>query len=55
MTDVKDETGIGLGLAIVQGILDTHDGKFKVRSKIGEGNEFKVLVPTSGGRDAESP
>ena len=49
VTDVRDGTEIGLGLVIVQGILDAHDGKFKVRSKFGEGSESKVLVHTSCG------
>jgi PAS domain S-box-containing protein len=55
MAEVRHETGTGLGLAIVRGILDAHGGNVEVRSQIGEGSEFKVLIPTSGGQDSESP
>jgi len=38
--------GTGLGLAIVKHILNRHRGRIKIRSKLGEGAEFKVILPT---------
>jgi PAS domain S-box-containing protein len=38
-------TGRGLGLAAVLGIVRTHKGGLKVRSKLGEGTTFTVLFP----------
>ena len=45
MAEVRDETGTGLGLAVVSGILDAHKGSINVKSKVGEGREFKVHIP----------
>ncbi|MDX8391794.1 MAG: hybrid sensor histidine kinase/response regulator [Mariprofundaceae bacterium] len=39
------EKGLGLGLAIVQGIADALDHQVNVRSQIGRGSCFSVLVP----------
>lgn len=43
--DVHDTKGSGLGLSIVQHIVEAHQGEVKVSSKPGEGSEFKVLIP----------
>jgi len=37
--------GTGLGLAIVKHILNRHRGRLKIASKIGQGAEFKVILP----------
>ncbi|MEP1768260.1 MAG: ATP-binding protein [Sulfitobacter sp.] len=37
--------GTGLGLAIVKHILNRHRGRLKIQSKLGEGTEFKVVLP----------
>lgn len=38
--------GTGLGLSTVRGIVKSHRGFIDVSSKIGEGTEFKVFLPT---------
>lgn len=38
-------TGVGLGLSIVKGIIDTHDGSVWVESEIGQGASFYFLLP----------
>lgn len=47
---VKDENtrtihGTGLGLAIVKSIIDSHHGSINVKSKLGAGTTFTVLLP----------
>jgi len=37
--------GTGLGLAIVKHILNRHRARIKITSALGEGSEFKVLLP----------
>jgi two-component system NtrC family sensor kinase len=38
--------GVGLGLAVVYGIVQAHNGDIEVQSKIGEGTVFKVTLPS---------
>ena len=44
-TTKSDKTGIGLGLAVVYGIVQNHNGFFDVHSKIGEGSTFEIYLP----------
>ena len=47
-TSVKPTAGegsIGLGLAIVKKIVDSHDGRIWVKSKVGQGSVFTVALP----------
>ena len=37
--------GTGLGLSVVQGIIDAHHGKISVTSKPGVGSKFEILLP----------
>ena len=41
----KGEKGTGLGLWIVNGIINNHGGKISVRSKLGKGTVFKIEIP----------
>jgi two-component system, sporulation sensor kinase E len=40
--------GIGLGLALTYNIVKRLDGEIQVKSSIGEGTRFTVLLPVSG-------
>lgn len=43
---IKNEIqGTGIGLFIVQSIIEKHRGKIKVRSKVGEGSQFNIWLP----------
>lgn len=37
--------GTGLGLSVVQGIIQTHNGKINVISTPGKGSQFEILLP----------
>jgi signal transduction histidine kinase len=39
------ESGTGIGLAIVKKIMENHQGKVHVESKLGHGTKFKLLFP----------
>jgi len=39
------ETGTGLGLAIVHKIIDVHNGKIEVESKVNGGTKFFLKLP----------
>ena len=52
----QQEKGEGLGLAIVQRIIDRHQGKIEVESLLGNGSTFQVSLPRAidaeeGGHD----
>ena len=41
----RDASGIGLGLAIVHGIIQNHKGKIQVKSELGNGTTISVILP----------
>ncbi len=41
----KKATGIGLGLAIVHGIIQSHGGKVDAQSILGDGTEISIILP----------
>lgn len=41
----RDTGGFGLGLAITQAIVQRHQGRIQVESKVGEGTIFRVYLP----------
>ncbi len=44
----KDSTaGVGLGLAVVYGIIQRHGGEITVESQVGQGTTFRILLPAA--------
>jgi PAS domain S-box-containing protein len=43
--NVKEATGLGLGLYIVKLIVEAHDGKIDVSSRLNEGSTFSITLP----------
>ncbi len=39
-------SGTGLGLAITRRIVEEHNGRIEVKSKVGEGTTFKIFLPS---------
>jgi signal transduction histidine kinase len=46
--------GLGLGLAITYSIIHNHGGYFDVRSKVGEGSQFTVVLAAAEGTAGRS-
>ena len=44
----REVGGTGLGLAIVKHIIDRHRGRLRIASEVGEGAEFRVVLPKDG-------
>ncbi|WP_254509013.1 hybrid sensor histidine kinase/response regulator [Anatilimnocola floriformis] len=41
----RSQGGLGIGLCLVQRLVEMHDGKIEVESKLGKGSEFVVHLP----------
>ncbi len=41
----KGKRGTGLGLAMVYGVVERHEGKIEIESKIGKGTTMRILFP----------
>jgi two-component system, NtrC family, sensor kinase len=48
----KESGGSGLGLAISQNIVERHGGHIEVKSVVGEGTTFKIVLPIDSQRPA---
>jgi signal transduction histidine kinase len=49
---VHDVKGSGLGLAIVRHIVEAHQGRVTVESKVGEGSTFTIWLPVDAAAEA---
>ena len=50
--DPNPEKGLGLGLSFVSSIVKAHGGEIHVRSIVGKGSRFTVVLPAKGQRQA---
>jgi signal transduction histidine kinase len=48
-------TGFGLGLAAVKAIVEAHGGRVLVKSEMGKGSTFTVILPISSPQNADLP
>lgn len=54
-TSKADGKGVGLGLAVLYGIVREHDGEVEVKSKVGVGTRFTVSLPLVAAGIEEEP
>jgi len=47
-TTKGSDKGVGLGLAVVHGIVSQHHGRIEVASRVGAGSTFRVILPRQG-------
>jgi len=49
----RERGGTGLGLAIVKHIVNRHQGRLQIESKLGEGSTFTILLPAVAAAEAK--
>ncbi len=49
----RESGGTGLGLAIVKHLVEVHRGEIRVKSRVGEGTEFKLIFPFKGKEEGD--
>lgn len=54
-TTKEEAKGVGLGLAVVYGIITRHGGSIEVESRVGEGTSFRLHLPCVSGSQATFP
>ena len=48
----RKQEGTGLGLPLSKALIELHGGTFDLRSKLGKGSCFTVIVPSAGGQNS---
>jgi two-component system phosphate regulon sensor histidine kinase PhoR len=43
----RERGGTGLGLAIVKHIVNRHNGRLQIESRLGEGSTFSIVLPAA--------
>jgi two-component system, OmpR family, phosphate regulon sensor histidine kinase PhoR len=51
----RERGGTGLGLAIVKHIVNRHQGRLQIESKLGEGSVFTILLPAENAPETTTP
>jgi signal transduction histidine kinase len=51
----RENGGFGLGLAVVKAIAEAHHGSVQVRSTVGVGSEFELVLPAANGHLGLTP
>lgn len=54
LTTKESEHGVGLGLAITNGIIEGHKGHIDVQSQVGQGTTFTITLPCEGGESSSA-
>jgi CheY-like chemotaxis protein len=51
----RSQGGLGIGLALVQGLVEMHQGRVEAHSTLGQGSEFVVTLPVALSSEARLP
>jgi signal transduction histidine kinase len=49
----RNARGLGLGLSMVKSVIELHGGHVNVRSSLGEGSVFELVLPECGQSSAD--